>query len=88
MLLQKAPQRFRRCNFSLDVNIKKEKMNDDTIFIPIEMPSGQIRRFRVPAEIVPIMKQLREEHPEMDSSEAALKAMDILKEQQSGDAQQ
>lgn len=88
MLLQKAPQRFRRCNFSLDVNIKQEKMNDNTIFIPIEMPSGQIRRFRVPAEIVPIMKQLREEHPEMDSSEAALKAMDILKEQQSGDAQQ
>ena len=63
-------------------------MNDNTIFIPIEMPSGQIRRFRVPAGIVPIMKQLREEHPEMDSSEAALKAMDILKEQQSGDAQQ
>lgn len=63
-------------------------MNDNTIFIPIEMPSGQIRRFRVPAEIVPIMKQVREEHPEMDSSEAALKAMDILKEQQSGDAQQ
>ncbi len=88
MLLQKAPQRFRRCNFSLDVHIKQEKMNDNTIFIPIEMPSGQIRRFRVPAEIVPIMKQLREEHPEMDSSEAALKAMDILKEQQSGDAQQ
>lgn len=88
MLLQKVPQRFRHCNFSLDVHIKKEKMNDDTIFIPIEMPSGQIRRFRVPAEIVPIMKQLREEHPEMDSSEAALKAMDILKEQQSGDAQQ
>lgn len=88
MLLQKAPQRFRRCNFSLDVHIKQEKMNDNTIFIPIEMPSGQIRRFRVPAEIVPIMKQLREEHPEMDSSETALKAMDILKEQQSGDAQQ
>ena len=88
MLLQKAPQRFRHCNFSLDVHIKKEKMNDDTIFIPIEMPSGQIRRFRVPAEIVPIMKQLREEHPKMDSSETALKAMDILKEQQSGDAQQ
>ena len=88
MLLQKAPQRFRRCNFSLDVHIKQEKMNDNTIFIPIEMPSGQIRRFRVPAEIVPIMKQLREEQPEMDSSEAALKAMDILKEQQSGDAQQ
>lgn len=88
MLLQKAPQRFRRCNFSLDVHIKQEKMNDNTNFIPIEMPSGQIRRFRVPAEIVPIMKQLREEHPEVDSSEAALKAMDILKEQQSGDAQQ
>lgn len=88
MLLQKVPQRFRHCNFSLDVHIKQEKMNDNTIFIPIEMPSGQIRRFRVPAEIVPIMKQLREEHPEMDSSEAALKAMDILKEQQSGDAQQ
>ena len=49
MLLQKVPQRFRHCNFSLDVHIKQEKMNDNTIFWPVRLPSGAVRRLAAPS---------------------------------------
>ena len=88
MLLQKVPQRFRHCNFSLDVHIKQEKMNDDTIFVPVRMPSGMTMRVRVTTEVAQIMERMLKENPQMEESDALSMALKEVKSRQSGDAQQ
>lgn len=88
MLLQKAPQRFRRCNFSLDVNIKQEKMNDNTIFVSVRLPSGAVRRLRVPKQIAEMANQLQKENPDLDDTDALHEAKLRLENSRAMDSQQ
>lgn len=70
------------------MHIKKEKMNDDTIFWPVRLPSGAVRRLRVPKQIAEMANQLQKENPDLDDTDALHEAKLGLENGQAMDAQQ
>lgn len=63
-------------------------MNDDTIFVPVRMPSGMTMRVRVTTEVAQIMERMLKVNPQMEESDALSMALKEVKSRQSGDAQQ
>lgn len=63
-------------------------MNDDTIFVPVRMPSGMTMRVRVTTEVAQIMERMLKENSQMEESDALSMALKEVKSRQSGDAQQ
>ncbi len=57
-------------------------MSDDTIFWPVRLPSGAIRRVRVPRKMAEIANQLVKENPNMDRVDALHEAKLMLESQQ------
>lgn len=63
-------------------------MNDNTIFVPVRMPSGMTMRVRVTTEVAQIMERMLKENPQKEESDALSMALKEVKSRQSGDAQQ
>lgn len=63
-------------------------MNDNTIFVPVRMPSGMTMRVRVTTEVAQIMERMLKKNPQMEESDALSMALKEVKSRQSGDAQQ
>lgn len=63
-------------------------MNDDTIFVPVRLPSGAVRRLRVPKRIAEMANQLQKENPGLDDTDALHEAKLRLENGQAMDAQQ
>lgn len=63
-------------------------MNDNTIFVPVRMPSGAVRRLRVPKQIAEMANQLQKENPDLYDTDALHEAKLRLENSRAMDAQQ